>query len=113
MADAERSRILHLDNAAEFKIKALRGAAPSTAYSANIDVSIAPSMHIGSLLCGHLNWSTVIDLYYWPTPNGWKASNMLEECGLPYRIVPVHIGRGEKFEPAFLRAVRTAGLRRW
>ncbi|MEN9397506.1 MAG: hypothetical protein RLZ81_2036, partial [Pseudomonadota bacterium] len=31
----------------------------------------------------------MIDLYYWPTPNGWKISIMLEECGLPYRMVPV------------------------
>ena len=44
----------------------------------------------------------MIDLYYWPTPNGWKISIMLEECGLPYRLVPVNIGRGEQFAPAFL-----------
>ena len=34
----------------------------------------------------------MIDLHYWPTPNGWKISIMLEECGLPYKIVPVNIG---------------------
>ena len=34
----------------------------------------------------------MIDLYYWPTPNGWKLSIMLEECGLPYQLVPVNIG---------------------
>jgi GST-like protein len=45
----------------------------------------------------------MIDLYYWPTPNGWKVSIMLEETGLPYRVVPVNIGRGEQFEPSFLR----------
>ena len=45
---------------------------------------------------------TVIDLYYWPTPNGWKISIMLEECGLDYRMVPVNIGRGEQFTPHFL-----------
>lgn len=45
----------------------------------------------------------MIDLYYWPTPNGWKVSIMLEECGLPYRVVPVQIGRGDQFEPDFLR----------
>lgn len=45
----------------------------------------------------------MIDVYYWPTPNGWKVSIMLEECGLPYNIVPVDIGGGDQFEEAFLR----------
>jgi GST-like protein len=44
----------------------------------------------------------MIDLHYWPTPNGWKISIALEEMGLPYRVLPVNIGRGEQFEPAFL-----------
>ena len=44
----------------------------------------------------------MIDLYYWPTPNGWKLSIMLEECGLPYRLKPVNIGRGDQFAPEFL-----------
>ncbi len=44
----------------------------------------------------------MIDLHYWPTPNGWKISIMLEECGLPYRLLPVNIGRGEQFRPEFL-----------
>jgi GST-like protein len=44
----------------------------------------------------------MIDLYYWPTPNGWKIAIMLEETGLPYRVVPVNIGRGEQFRPEFL-----------
>ncbi len=44
----------------------------------------------------------MIDLHYWPTPNGWKLSIMLEECGLPYRLVPVNIGKGEQFTPEFL-----------
>ena len=44
----------------------------------------------------------MIDLYYWPTPNGWKISIMLEECGLEYRLVPVDIGRGDQFKPEFL-----------
>ena len=44
----------------------------------------------------------MIDLYYWPTPNGWKLSIMLEECGLPYRLVPVNIGKSEQFKPEFL-----------
>jgi glutathione S-transferase len=36
----------------------------------------------------------MIDLYYWPTPNGWKVTVMLEECGIPYTIRPINIGRG-------------------
>jgi GST-like protein len=44
-----------------------------------------------------------IALYYWPTPNGFKISIMLEECGLPYTMVPVNISKGEQFEPDFLR----------
>ena len=44
----------------------------------------------------------MIDLHYWPTPNGWKLSIMLEECELPYRLVPVNIGKGEQFTPKFL-----------
>lgn len=44
----------------------------------------------------------MIDFHYWPTPNGWKVAIMLEECGLPYRVVPVNIGRGEQFAPGFL-----------
>ncbi len=43
-----------------------------------------------------------IDLYYWPTPNGWKISIMLEECGLPYTLRAVDIGAGEQFKPEFL-----------
>ncbi len=45
----------------------------------------------------------MIDLYYWPTPNGFKISIMLEECGLPYKIIPVNIGTGEQFKPEFLK----------
>ena len=44
----------------------------------------------------------MIDLHYFPTPNGWKVSIALEELGLPYRIVSCNIARGEQFEPAFL-----------
>jgi GSH-dependent disulfide-bond oxidoreductase len=43
-----------------------------------------------------------IDLYYWPTPNGWKISIMLEECGLPYALHPVDISKGEQFAMRFL-----------
>lgn len=45
----------------------------------------------------------MIDLHYWPTPNGFKITIMLEECGLPYKIVPVNIGAGEQFKPDFLK----------
>jgi GST-like protein len=44
----------------------------------------------------------MIDLYTWSTPNGRKVSIMLEECGLPYRVHPVNIGKGEQFTPEFL-----------
>jgi GST-like protein len=43
-----------------------------------------------------------IDLYYWPTPNGWKITIMLEECGLPYTMIPVNISKGDQFKPEFL-----------
>ena len=43
-----------------------------------------------------------IEVYYWPTPNGHKITIMLEECGLPYEIMPVNIGRGDQFKPEFL-----------
>jgi len=45
----------------------------------------------------------VIDLYYWPTPNGHKITLFLEEAGLEYRIIPVDIGKGDQFRPDFLR----------
>ena len=44
----------------------------------------------------------MIDLYYWPTPNGHKITLFLEETALPYRIVPVDIGAGDQFKPEFL-----------
>ena len=44
-----------------------------------------------------------IELYYWPTPNGFKITIMLEECGLPYVIKPVNISKGEQFNPDFLK----------
>lgn len=44
----------------------------------------------------------MIDLYYWPTPNGFKIAIMLEECGLPYDVKPVNIGQGDQFKPEFL-----------
>ncbi len=45
----------------------------------------------------------MIELYYWPTPNGHKASIMLEEVGLPYEVHPVNMAKGEQFEPDFLK----------
>ena len=44
-----------------------------------------------------------IDLYYWPTPNGWKITIFLEEAGIPYDIRYVNIGKGEQFAPDFLK----------
>lgn len=44
-----------------------------------------------------------IDLYYWPTPNGWKITIMLEECGLPYKTRYVDIAAGDQFDPEFLK----------
>lgn len=44
----------------------------------------------------------MIDLYFWPTPNGRKISIMLEECALEYRMIPVDINRGDQFKPEFL-----------
>ena len=45
----------------------------------------------------------MIDLYYAPTPNGWKISIMLEECELDYRVIPVNLGKGDQFTPEFLK----------
>lgn len=45
----------------------------------------------------------MIDFYYWPTPNGWKVSILLEELGLPYDMKVVNISKGDQFEPAFLK----------
>ncbi len=44
----------------------------------------------------------MIDFYYWPTPNGWKVSILLEELGVPYNVIPVNIGQGDQFKPEFL-----------
>ena len=43
-----------------------------------------------------------IDVYYWPTPNGHKVTIFLEEAGLPYKVIPVNIGKGDQFKPDFL-----------
>ena len=44
----------------------------------------------------------MIDLYYWPTPNGWKLTILFEELGIPYNVIPVDINKGEQFEADFL-----------
>jgi len=44
----------------------------------------------------------MIDIYYWPTPNGQKATIMAEECGLKYTVKPINILKGEQFNPEFL-----------
>src|SRR5690606_21080645 len=53
-----------------------------------------------SVICA--SGAVMIDLYYWTTPNGHKITLFLEETGLPYRIHPINIGRGDQFDPAFL-----------
>ena len=45
----------------------------------------------------------MIDLYYAPTPNGWKISIMLEECEMEYKVIPVNLGKGDQFKPEFLK----------
>ena len=45
----------------------------------------------------------MIDFFYWPTPNGWKVSILLEELGLSYKMHPVNIGKGDQFDPDFLK----------
>src|SRR5689334_17081605 len=51
---------------------------------------------------GEARSGAMIDLHYAPTPNGWKISIMLEELGLPYRVIPVNIRTGDQFKPEFL-----------
>ena len=45
----------------------------------------------------------MIDFYYWPTPNGWKVSILLEELKIPYKTRPINIGQGDQFTPDFLK----------
>lgn len=44
-----------------------------------------------------------IELYYWPTPNGWKITVMLEELGIPYEVKYVNVGKGDQFAADFLK----------
>ncbi len=50
-----------------------------------------------------MNKTNPIELYYWPTPNGWKITIMLEELGVPYQLKYINIGRGDQFESDFLK----------
>jgi GST-like protein len=45
----------------------------------------------------------MLDLYFWTTPNGYKVTILLEELGLEYNVIPIHIGKGEQFDPNFLK----------
>src|SRR5215831_15741335 len=65
--------------------------------------SLEPAMHAGK--------KRPIDLYYWPTPNGWKITIMLEECSLPYTMIPVDISKGDQFKP-FWQSRPTTACRR-
>lgn len=66
--------------------------------------AIAPSrLHAVSLTHTLKRDPQMIDLYYWPTPNGKKITIFLEETGTPYNLIPVNIGRGDQFAPEFLR----------
>ncbi|MCY4100375.1 MAG: glutathione S-transferase N-terminal domain-containing protein [Rhodobacteraceae bacterium] len=47
--------------------------------------------------------TNTIELFYWPTPNGWKITIALEEFGLPYNVNLINIGKGDQFEPSFLK----------
>ncbi len=51
----------------------------------------------------YMTGSNPIELYYWPTPNGWKITIMLEELGAPYKVKYINIGRGDQFDPDFLK----------
>jgi glutathione S-transferase len=44
----------------------------------------------------------MLDFYFWPTPNGWKVSILLEELGIEYNTIPVNIGKGDQFKPEFI-----------
>jgi GST-like protein len=45
----------------------------------------------------------MIDVYYWPTPNGHKVTIFLEEASLDYKVIPINIGKGDQFSPEFLK----------
>ncbi len=82
-------------------------------HPAAIDfASASRNLHAVALICpavwpGHIQdteprTTKMIDLYYWPTPNGHKITMFLEETGIPYKIHPVNIGTGDQFKAEFL-----------
>ena len=95
------------------KSKRSRSTAESRAQHAAGEIESARGAHFGRGGAGggegsaqrqatSVRQNKPIELYYWPTPNGRKISIMLEECGLPYVIMPVNIARGDQFKPEFL-----------
>jgi GST-like protein len=96
---ARRSkRVAKSKNPAKSKIAAkskLKSAAKPKPAAARAAPRRAPAKPV-------LRQSAPIDLYYWSTPNGWKITIMLEECGLPYNVIPVNISKGDQFKPEFL-----------
>ena len=57
------------------------------------DISLLTIRRFGS--CHYDPERAMIDLHYWPTPNGWKIFILLEDCGLPYRMLPMNIVAGD------------------
>jgi GST-like protein len=65
-------------------------------------VTLHPAVHIIAKTAPNMVQEiAVMDLHFWPTPNGWKVTIMLEECGLPYRVVPIDITAGEQLSLEF------------
>src|SRR6266436_4280972 len=65
----------------------------------HIDLDRTPSLTAHTKAKGT---DDMIDVHYWTTPNGHKVSIFLEEAGLPYKVIPVNIGKGEQFKAEFL-----------
>jgi GSH-dependent disulfide-bond oxidoreductase len=87
-----------------------RRASHGTRRPRGIDFSAQIECTAGKFMQGHEidvarphRIAPMIDLHYWPTPNGHKITMFLEETGLPYKIFPVNIGKGEQFQPDFLK----------
>src|SRR5690606_37916534 len=54
-------------------------------------------------MIGDCRRTPMLDLHYWPTPNGKKVTILLEELGVPYQVIPCNIGRGDQFTDDFLK----------